>query len=147
MAPMKTAEWKEAASTQAVNRGHTVTMIKVPNVSFQRWLASGSPTISPKQHISVLPTPPESPTTPTRPLPNEGVVPTYEVISPTVATPSVVSAKVQEVPHRWMRPFKVDWMLRAIHEGRNDNAAHAALAVWIHKDKGNEMTDELMTEL
>ena len=32
-------------------------------------------------------------------------------------------------------------------EARNDNAARAALAVWIHKDKGAEMTDELLKEL
>ncbi len=35
-------------------------------------------------------------------------------------------------------------MLRAICEAQNDNAA---LAVWIHKDKGAEMTDELLAEL
>ncbi len=38
-------------------------------------------------------------------------------------------------------------MLCAICEARNDNTAHAALAIWIHKDKGTEMTDELLAEL
>ncbi len=38
-------------------------------------------------------------------------------------------------------------MLHAVCEARNDNAAHATLAVWIHKDKGAEMTDELLDEL
>ena len=98
-----------------------------------------------------LPTPPESPTKTTSPLPNEGVGPTYvrnnEVTSPTVATPSAASAKVREAPHQWMRPFEVDWTLRAVCEARNDNAAHAALALWIHKDKGTEMTNELLDEL
>lgn len=46
-----------------------------------------------------------------------------------------------------MQPFKVNWMLRAICEAQNDNAAHAALAVWIHKDKGNELTNKLINEL
>ncbi len=46
-----------------------------------------------------------------------------------------------------MRPFEVNWTLRAICEARNDNTARAALAVWIHKDKGAEMTNELLTEL
>ncbi len=55
--------------------------------------------------------------------------------------------KVQEVPHQWMKPFEVDWMLRTICEARNDNAARATLAIWIHKDKGTEMTDELLEEL
>ncbi len=64
-----------------------------------------------------------------------------------VATSSRTSVKVQEAPHRWMRPFEVDWMLRAVCKVRNDNAARAALAVWIHKDKGAEMTNELLKEL
>ncbi len=46
-----------------------------------------------------------------------------------------------------MRPFEVDWTLRAVCDVWNDNAARAALAVWIHKDKGAEMTNELLSEL
>ncbi len=65
----------------------------------------------------------------------------------TVATPPTASAKVQEAPHQWMRPFEVDWTLRAICEACNDNAARTAFAVWIHKDKGTEMTNELLDEL
>ncbi len=74
-------------------------MIEVPDdkddTSFQKWLALGSPTISPKPHNTTLPTPPESPTQAMKLLPNEGV----EVTSPTAAKPITVSAKVQEVPH------------------------------------------------
>ncbi len=174
-APTKAAERKEAASAQAVKRGHQVTMIEVPDneddTSFQRWTASGSPTISPKKHAEVLPTPPESPKIPTKtphwdlrctdivspkgpptsPPPDKEAGPTYitknEVTSPTVAMPSAASAKVVEVPHQWMQPFEVDWTLRAICEARNDNAARTALAVWIHKDKGTELTNELLAEL
>ncbi len=132
-----------------------VTMIEVPDpdndTTFRQWLKRGSPIVSPKRNTTTLPTPPESPTKMTSPLPNEGVgltcVKDNEVTSPTVAMPSVASAKVKEAPHRWMRPFEVDWMLRAICKARNDNAARAALAVWIHKDKGAEMTNELLTEL
>ncbi len=115
----KTAERMEAASTQVVKRGHQVTMIEVPdkdnNVSFQRWLAAGSLTISPKPHVVALPTLPESLTITKRPLPNVGValndVTRTGVTLPMVAMPLVASAKAQEVPHRWMKPFEVDWML------------------------------------
>lgn len=86
-------------------------MIEVPDdeddTSFQKWLASGSPMISLKPCPATLPTPPKSPTHRTKSLPNEGV----EVTSPTVAKPIAVSAKVQKVPHRWMKPFEVDWTL------------------------------------
>ncbi len=151
----RTAAGQEAASAQAVKRGHQVTMIEVPDdeddTSFQRWVANSSPTISPKRKSAELPTPPNSPTKTTSPLPNEGVGPTYvpknEVTSPTVATPSVASAKVQEAPPQWMRPFEVDWTLCVVCKARNDNAARAALAVWIHKDKRAEMMNELLAEL
>ncbi len=107
MALTKAAEREEAASTQAVNRRHLVTMIEIPDdkddTSFQKWLASGSLTISLKQRISILPIPPKSLKEPTQPLPNEGVVPTCirkeEVTSATVAAPPAASMKVQEVPH------------------------------------------------
>ncbi len=171
----RTAEWEEAASAQAVKRGHTVTMIEVPDpdddTAYRQWLGKRSPVASPKRCASALPTPPDSPTNPTKtphwdsrctdiispkgpptsPSPNEGVGPTYvrkhEVTSPTVATPSAASAKVREAPLYWMRPFEVNWTLHAVCEARNNNTTHAALAVWIHKDKGTEMTDKLLTEL
>ncbi len=99
-------------------------MLEVPDdkddTSFRKWIASGSPTISPKRKSVELPTPPESPTKTTSPLPNEGVGPTHvpknEVTSPTVAATSTSSAKVVEAPHRWMRPFEVDWTLRVVCE-------------------------------
>ncbi len=103
------------------------------------------------RRINALPTPPESPNPLNWPLPHEGVAPTCvrtnKVTSPMVAMPSAAGVKVQEVPHQWMRPFKVDWMLCAIRKAPNDNAARAALAMWIHCDKAAELTDELLTEL
>ncbi len=100
-------ERKEAASAQAVKRGHQVTMIEVPDneddTSFRKWVKNGSPTIFPKRKSAELPTPPESPTKTTSSLPNEGVSPTCvsknEVTSPMVAAPSTASAKVREAPH------------------------------------------------
>ncbi len=67
--------------------------------------------------------------------------------SPTVAVPSPAGAKVREVPFRRYRPFEVDWTLCAVCEARTDNAARAALAVWIHRDKGAALTDDLLLEL
>ncbi len=100
-------ERKEAASAQAVNRGHTVTMIEVPDedddTAYRRWLKKGSPVVSPKRKSAVLPTPPESPPKTNSRLPNRGVGPTCisknEVTSPTVAVPSTASVKVKEAPH------------------------------------------------
>ncbi len=84
-------------------------MIEVPDdeddMSFRRWVASGSPTISLKRKSAELPTPPDSPKT-TSPPPNEGVSPTCvsknEVTSLMVAAPSTASAKVRKAPPSWM---------------------------------------------
>ncbi|SJL13289.1 uncharacterized protein ARMOST_16729 [Armillaria ostoyae] len=106
----------EAASAQAVNRGHSVTCIEVPDedddTAFQLWLAKErTPTVVKKgdEHSSVL-------TTKTN-------------------------------AHRWLKPFEVDWTLRAVCEARNDNAARAALFVWTHVDRVPELTPELLSEL
>ncbi len=93
-------ERKEAASAQAVKRGHTVTMIEVPDsedmTAYERWLQRGSPVVSPKRKPAAMPTPPDSPKTTSPPL-NEGVGPTCvsknEVTSPTVAVPSTGQCK------------------------------------------------------
>ncbi|SJL15215.1 uncharacterized protein ARMOST_18701 [Armillaria ostoyae] len=109
----------EAASTQAVNRGHPVTCIEIPDedddTAFQLWLAKErTPTIAKKEATSDKPARP----------------------SPT-----------KSVPHRWLKPFEVDWTLRAVCEAQNDNAARAALFVWTHIDRVPELTTELLSEL
>ncbi len=59
------AERQEAASTQAVERGHQVAMIEVPDeeddTAYQQWVAKGSPIVTPIRPVAVLPTPPDSP--------------------------------------------------------------------------------------
>ncbi|SJL04348.1 uncharacterized protein ARMOST_07714 [Armillaria ostoyae] len=50
-------------------------------------------------------------------------------------------------PSRWLKPFEVNWMLCAICEARNDNAARTALFVWTHQDCVPELTDELLRQL
>ncbi len=149
------AAGQEATSTQVVKRGHQVTMIKVPDedndVSFQRWLIAGSPMTLLKPHIAMLPTPPDSLKKTHSLLPNEGVgsndVTKTKVTLSMVAKSPATGAKTQEVPHRWMRPFEVDWTLCAVCKAQNNNAAQAALAVWVHKDKNTKITDELLTQL
>ncbi len=46
-----------------------------------------------------------------------------------------------------MKPRSVDWTLRNIQEARSDNAAHAQLVLWMHKDRIGELTDDLLEEL
>ncbi len=92
---------QEAASSQAVNRGHKVTMVEVPNkeddMAYQQWLAQTTKIMS-------TPGPPDLSKTATTP----------RVTSPMVVTPPAANAKAEEVPSQWMKPFKVDWMLCTI---------------------------------
>ncbi|SJL05427.1 uncharacterized protein ARMOST_08794 [Armillaria ostoyae] len=117
-ATKKIAAGLEAASAQAVNRGHTVTCIEVPDedddTAFQLWLAKErTPTIVKKEATS------DEPARPSK--------------SPAFA--------------KWYKPFDVDWTLRAVCEARNDNAARAALYVWTHVDRVPELTEGLLAEL
>ncbi|SJL17461.1 uncharacterized protein ARMOST_21012 [Armillaria ostoyae] len=109
----------EAASAQAVNRGHSVTCIEVPDedddTAFQLWLA--------KERL-----------------------PTVTQTEATSDEPARSSTKPVTF-QKWYKPFEVDWTLRAVCEARNDNAACAALYVWTHVDRVPELTPELLSEL
>ncbi|SJK99915.1 uncharacterized protein ARMOST_03226 [Armillaria ostoyae] len=87
-AAMKIAAGLKAASAQAVNRGHSVSMIEVPNeegdMAYQIWLAKErTPAIAKKEMTSDEPA--RSSTTPV-------------------------------LTRGWCKPFKVDWTLHAICE-------------------------------
>ncbi|SJL13333.1 uncharacterized protein ARMOST_16773 [Armillaria ostoyae] len=115
----KTAAGQEAASAQAVERGHTVTCIEVPDedddTAFQLWLAKERlPTVTQAEATSDEPA-----RSSTKPI-------TFQ---------------------KWYKLFKVDWTLRTVCEARNDNAARAALYVWTHVDRVPELTPELLSEL
>ncbi|SJL08497.1 uncharacterized protein ARMOST_11861 [Armillaria ostoyae] len=109
----------EAASAQAVERGHQVTCIEVPDedddTAFQLWLAKER-----------LPT-----------------VTQTEMTSDEPARSSTKPIAFQ----KWYKPFEVDWTLRAVCEARNDNAARAALYIWTHVDRVPELTEGLLAEL
>ncbi|SJL15199.1 uncharacterized protein ARMOST_18685 [Armillaria ostoyae] len=118
-ATKKIAVGLEAASAQAVKRGHSVTCIEVPDedddTAFQLWLA--------KERL-----------------------PTITQTEATSDEPARSSTKPVTF-QKWYKPFEVDWTLRAVCEARNDNAARAALFVWTHVDRVPELTPELLSEI
>ncbi|SJL06853.1 uncharacterized protein ARMOST_10195 [Armillaria ostoyae] len=118
-AQKRPAAGQETASAQAVNRGHSVTCIEIPDedddTAFQLWLA--------KERLPIV--------TQTKATSDE---------------PARSSTK--PVPFlKWYKPFEVDWTLHAVCEARNNNAARAALYVWTHVDRVPELTPELLSEL
>ncbi len=141
--PDRTADEHGSASAQAVKRGHQVAMIKVPDkeddTAYQQWLTKGSLIVTPTRPVATLPTPPDSPIQIGRTYTNGQTYHDWQtqgkVTSPMVVAPSAANAKVREVPRQgWMKPLSVDWTLRNVQEARSDNAAHAQLMLWMHKD-------------
>ncbi len=131
-------------------------MIEVPDedndTTYQRWLAKGSPIVTPTRPVVMLPTPPDSPIQIGRTYTDGQTYQDWQtqgrVTSPTVVVPSAADAKVREVPRQgWMKPQSVDWTLRNVQEACNDNATCAQLVLWMHKDRLGELTDELLEEL
>ncbi len=98
----RTAAGQEAASAQAVERGHLVTMIEVPdkedNTTYQRWITKGSPMVTLIRPVAALPTPPDSPIQIGRTYTNGQTYQDWQnqgqVTSPTVVAPAAASAKV-----------------------------------------------------
>ncbi|SJL16075.1 uncharacterized protein ARMOST_19591 [Armillaria ostoyae] len=115
----KTATGQEAASVQAVKRGHSVTIVEVPDedddTAFQIWLAKEwIPTVVQKEATSDEP---------------------------------ARSSPMPVITRGWCKPFEVDWTLRAVCKARNDNAARAALFVWTHRNRVPELTTELLEQI
>ncbi len=113
------AAGQEAASTQAVNRGHKVEMSEVPDqdddTSFMMNMkANLTPTIE------------------------------VAVTSPTVIEPSWVDAKAEKVPHEWLKPFGAEWTLHGIVQAKTESEVKAILKNWIHKARAEEVMDSMI---
>ncbi len=127
------AAGQEAASTQAVQRGHKVTMSEVQdqddNTSFMMNMKSKL----------------------TSPIDIETVV-----TSPTVVEPSRVDATAKEAPQllctytsgetysEWLKPFGAEWTLRSIVQAKTESEAKAILKNWIHKARAEEVMDDMI---
>ncbi len=113
---------EEAASAQAVKRGHQVQIEEIPNneddMSFQ--LNQKTNQVSPVVH---------------------------EETQLMVAKPLDSSAKTEKVPHEWLKPFEAEWTLHGIKEARTESEARAILKNWIHKTRVKEVVDEMIEGL
>ncbi len=119
MAPTNQMEWMEAASAQAVKRGHKVEMSEVPDqdddTSFM---------INMK---SKLTSPVET-----------------AVTSPMVVEPSWVDVKAEKVPHEWLKPFRAEWTLCGIIQAKTESEVKAILKNWIYKARAEEVMDSMI---
>ncbi len=127
------ATGQEAASAQAVQRGHKVTMSEVQdqddNTSFMMNMKSKL----------------------TSPIDIETAV-----TSPMVVEPSRVNATAKEAPQlshtytsgetysEWLKPFGAEWTLRSIVQAKTESEAKAILKNWIHKARAEEVVDDMI---
>ncbi len=124
---------QEAASTQAVHRGHKVEMSEVTDqdddTSFMMNMKSKL----------------------TSPIDIDTAV-----TSPTVVEPSWVDATAKEAPQlsrtytsgetysEWLKPFGAEWTLRGIVQAKTESEAKAILKNWIHKARAEEVVDDMI---
>ncbi len=115
-------EKKEAASAQAVKRGHQVKVEEVPDdeddTSFQ--LSQKTNKKSPVAH---------------------------EETQSTVAESSNSGVKTEKVPQEWLKPFEAEWTLHGIKEAKMESEARAILKNWIHKTRVEEVVDDMLEGL
>ncbi len=127
------AAGQEAASAQAVQRGHKVAMSEVPdqddNTSFMMNMKSKL----------------------TSPIDIETVV-----TLPLVVEPSRVDVTAEEAPQlshtytsgktysEWLKPFGPEWTLRGIVQAKTESEAKAILKNWIHKVQAEEVMDHMI---
>ncbi len=125
------AEGQEAASAQAVERGHQVTMVEVPDYEdTTSFMMNKKANLTPPLETAVT--------------------------SPTVVEPSQVDATAKEAPqlsrtytsgesyHEWLKPFGAEWTLRGIVQAKTESEAKAILKNWIHKARAEEVVDEMI---
>ncbi len=113
------AAGQEAASTQAVERGHQVNIVEVPdNEDITSFMMNKKANLTPPLETAVT--------------------------SPMVVELLQVDAKAKEVPHEWLKPFGAEWTLRGIKEARTESEVKAILKNWIHKACVEEVIDEMI---
>ncbi len=127
------AAGQEAASAQAVQRGHKVTMSEVQdqddNTSFMMNMKNR---LTPPLDIDAA------------------------VTSPTVVESSRIDATAKEAPQlsrtytsgetysEWLKPFGAEWTLRGIVQAKTESEAKAILKNWIHKARAEEVVDDMI---
>ncbi len=125
------AEGQEAASAQAVERGHQVTLTEVPDdEDVTSFMMNKKANLTPPLETAVT--------------------------SPTVVEPSQVDATAKEAPqlsrtytsgetyHEWLKPFGAEWTLRGIVQAKTESEAKAILKNWIHKARAEEVVDDMI---
>ncbi len=113
------ATGQEAASAQAVERGHQVTLVEVPDdKDVMSFMMNKKANLTPPLETAVT--------------------------SPTVVEPLQVDAEAKEAPHEWLKPFRAEWTLRGIVEAKTESEVKAILKNWIHKACAEEVVDEMI---
>ncbi len=113
---------EEAASAQAVKRGHQVQIKEIPDdeddMSFQ--LSQKANQVPPVVH---------------------------EETQLTVAKPLGSGVKTEKVPPKWLKPFEAELTLQGIKEARTESEVRAILKNWIHKTQVEEVVNEMIEGL
>ncbi len=125
------AAGQEAASAQAVERGHQVTLTEIPdNEDDTSFIMNKKANLTPPLETAVT--------------------------SPTVVEPSQVDVMAKEALqlsrtytsgetyHEWLKLFGAEWTLRSIVQAKTESEVKAILKNWIHKARAEEVVDDMI---
>ncbi|SJL12751.1 uncharacterized protein ARMOST_16182 [Armillaria ostoyae] len=143
MATKKIAKGKEVASAQAIERGHSVVMIEVPDedddTSFKLQQNKVAATDADACRPSLKRQSPLMEKEAEHPIGNDPL--RSEDREAAKHAPSVGA------PQEWLKPFETEWTWRAIKDAKNESAARSILLNWIHKTRAEEVVDNLLEGL
>ncbi|SJL04863.1 uncharacterized protein ARMOST_08234 [Armillaria ostoyae] len=143
MATKKIAAGWEVASAQAIERGHPVGLIEVPDdkddtlfrLQQNKVAATDADTCGPslKRKSPLMEREAE------RPIGNDTSV--------SKGREAAKYAPPMVAPQEWLKPFETEWTWRAIKNAKDKSSAQAILLNWIHKTRVEEVIDNLLEGL
>ncbi|SJK97340.1 uncharacterized protein ARMOST_00592 [Armillaria ostoyae] len=142
-ATKKIAAGQEVASAQAIERGHSVVMIKVPDHEDDTSFKLQQNKVAATDADACRPSPKrESPL-----QEREAEHPIGNDTSVSEGREAAKHAPPTVTSHEWLKPFETEWTWRAIKDAKDESATRAILLNWIHKTRAEEVVDNLLEGL
>ncbi|SJL08033.1 uncharacterized protein ARMOST_11392 [Armillaria ostoyae] len=134
---------KEVAGAQAIERGHSVVMIEVPDEEDDTSFILQQNKVAATDADACGPsTKRKSPL-----MEKEAERPIGNDTSVSEGREAAKHAPPTVTPQEWLKPFETEWTWRAIKDAKDESSARAILLNWIHKTRAEEVVDNLLEGL
>ncbi|SJL04219.1 uncharacterized protein ARMOST_07580 [Armillaria ostoyae] len=134
---------QEVASAQAIERGHSVVMIEVPDEEDDTSFTLQQNKVAATDADACGPSPKrKSPL-----MEKEAERPIGNDTSVSKGREAAKHVPPMAAPQEWLKPFETEWTWRAIKDAKDESSARAILLNWIHKTRVEEVVDNLLEGL